>query len=143
MRLVIIDTLQMVRAPSGESLYAADYGDPSKLKRVADDCGIAVVVIHHTRKMGDSDALNTISGTTGITGCADSTLVLHRQARGLGDATIAITGRDVGFQELKLCFKDCRWELVEKTSAEELEERFVPEAVLQVLDFAKMLNGTW
>lgn len=143
LRLVIIDTLQMVRAPSGESLYASDYGDLSKLKRVADDCGIAIVVIHHTRKMGDSDALNTVSGTTGITGCADSTLVLHRQARGSGDATITITGRDIEFQELRIRFKDCRWELVEKTSAEELEERSVPEVVLQVLDFARMQSDAW
>jgi hypothetical protein len=135
LRLVFIDTLQMVRDASRESLYAADYGDLSKLKQVADGCSMAVVVIHHTRKMGDSDALNTVSGTTGITGSADSTLVLQRQTRSAGDATITITGRDVEFQELKLRFKDCRWELLEKTSTEELEERDVPDEVLQVLSF--------
>lgn len=30
---------------------------------------------------------------------------------------------------------DCEWELIEKTSKEELEEREVPDDVLRVLDF--------
>ena len=135
LRLVFIDTFQMVRDANNESLYAADYGDLTKLKKVADAGDMAIVVIHHTRKMGDSDALNTVSGTTGITGSADSTLVLHRQTRSAGDATLTVTGRDMEFQELKLRFKDCRWELLGKTNTGELEERDVPNEVLQVVSF--------
>ena len=73
MKLVIVDTFQMVRKPSRDSAYAADYADLTPLKRLADANGIAVVVVHHARKMGDADVFNTVSGTTGITGCADST----------------------------------------------------------------------
>ncbi len=141
--LVILDTLQMVRTQSRESAYAADYGDVGALKRFADAHGIGMLIIHHTRKMGDSDVFNTVSGTTGITGSADSTLVLSKGSRCDNNATLSIAGRDVEFQELKIRFADCRWELVEKTSKEELEERNVPDAVLRVLDFMATRPCDW
>ena len=53
-KLVIVDTFQMVREPSRDSAYAADYADLTPLKKLADANGIAVVVVHHTRKMGDA-----------------------------------------------------------------------------------------
>lgn len=141
--LVVIDTFQVVRSPSRDSAYAADYYDMTALKTFADEHGIAVLVIHHTRKMGDSDVFNTVSGTTGITGSADSTLVLTKNSRSDSNATLSIAGRDIPFQELKLRFNDCRWKLVEKTSTEELEEREVPDAILRVLDFMAATPGDW
>ena len=45
--LMIVDTLQKVRAPSRDSAYAADYGDVGALKGFADSRGLAVV----SRKM--------------------------------------------------------------------------------------------
>ena len=141
--LVIIDTLQRVRPPRADSSYAADYGDLGELKALADSRGLAVVAVHHTRKMGDADVLNRVSGTTGITGSADSTFVLAKQGRASEYATLSLTGRDVEFQELKLRFNDCSWELVEKTSAEELAVREVPDCVLKVLDFMEGREGEW
>ncbi len=134
--LVIIDTLQRVRPPRADSSYAADYGDLGALKELADSRGIAVVAVHHTRKMGDADVLNRVSGTTGITGSADSTMVLERASRGSSSATLVATGRDVEHQELRLRFQSRRWELVGRVSQEEIEEREVPECVLAVLSFA-------
>ena len=141
--LVIIDTFQMVREPSRDSAYAADYADLSPLKRLADDSGIAVVVVHHTRKMGDADVFNTVSGTTGITGCADSTMVLSNVNRADGNATLSIAGRDREFIELKVRFRQCRWNLIEVTSQEELEERDVPDDVLRTLDYMAGRLGQW
>lgn len=141
--LVIVDTLQKVRAHSRDSAYAADYGDVGALKGFADSRGLAVLAVHHTRKMGDTDVFNTVSGTTGITGSADSTFVLTKQSRTSEYAVLSITGRDVEFQELKLRFSDCHWELAEKTSAEELAEREVPKCVLRVLDFMEGREGEW
>ena len=141
--LVIIDTFQMVREPSRDSAYAADYADLSPLKRLADDSGIAVVVVHHTRKMGDADVFNTVSGTTGITGCADSTMVLSNVNRADGNATLSIAGRDREFIELKVRFRQCRWKLIEVTSQEELEERDVPDDVLRTLDYMAGRLGQW
>ncbi len=134
--LIIIDTLQRVRPPRADSSYAADYGDLGELKALADSRGIAVVAVHHTRKMGDADVLNRVSGTTGITGSADSTMVLERASRGSSSATLVATGRDVEHQELRLRFQSCRWELVGRVSQEEIEEREVPECVVAVLAFA-------
>ena len=142
-KLVIVDTFQMVREPSRDSAYAADYADLTPLKKLADANGIAVVVVHHTRKMGDADVFNTVSGTTGITGCADSTMVLSNVNRADGNATVSLTGRDREFLELKVRFRDCRWHLVEVTSREELEERDVPDDVLRTLDFMASQPGQW
>ena len=55
LKLVFVDTFQKVRSPSGDSIYAADYGDFSALKAVADKHSLAMVVVHHTRKMADEE----------------------------------------------------------------------------------------
>lgn len=93
LKLVFIDTFQKVRSPTGDSIYAADYGNFSALKSVADKHGLAMMVVHHTRKMADEDIMNTVSGPRGITGSADSIWVLKKASRGAGDATLTITGR--------------------------------------------------
>ena len=68
--LVIIDTLQMVRNPSVDSVYAADYSDVAEFKKFADNADIALILVHHTRKMRDPDVFNIVSGSTGVTGAA-------------------------------------------------------------------------
>lgn len=52
--LVVIDTLQMVRSAARDYSYSAEYRDISELKQFADDHGITVLVVHHTRKMVDA-----------------------------------------------------------------------------------------
>ncbi len=115
--LVVIDTLQKVRGMTGEANpYASDYRDLSKLKTLADESLIAILLIHHLRKMNDDDPLNMISGTTGISGATDSSFVLKPDKRGSDRATLYCTGRDIEYRELKLEFKrDTHiWELAEK-----------------------------
>lgn len=57
-KLVIIDTFQKVRdskSTGGKSgMYAGDYDDVSALKNISDKYGIAVVVVHHVRKLNSS-----------------------------------------------------------------------------------------
>ncbi|MEG2212211.1 MAG: AAA family ATPase [Raoultibacter sp.] len=142
-RLVVIDTFQAVRQANGDNSYAVDYRDLTTLKQFADKHNLAILVVHHTRKMSDSDVFNTVSGTTGITGCADSTFVLEKESRCTNSAKLSLTGRDVEFQELQLRFSDCHWLIVAKTSPEELAERLVPDAVLRVLDFMATHPGAW
>lgn len=144
LKLVFIDTFQKVRSPTSDSIYTADYGDFSALKSVADKHSLAMMVVHHTRKMADEDIMNTVSGSSGITGSADSIWVLKKASRGAGDATLTITGRDVEFRELKLALRDCRWNLIERTSEEELEERDIPDCVLKVVGFAmEHIGHSW
>lgn len=142
-KLVIVDTFQMVRDSKSDNAYAADYNDLTPLKQLADRSHIAIVVVHHTRKQGDSDVFNTVSGTNGITGCADSTMVLSNVNRADGNATLSLTGRDREFLELKIRFRQCRWLLIEKTSQEELEERDVPDDVLRTIDFMAAYPSQW
>lgn len=143
-KLVIVDTLQAVRNATNDNAYAADYGDLGMLKRFADEHGLAVLLIHHTRKMSDSsNVFNMVSGSNGIMGSADETMILAKSNFFDGKATLSVTGRDVDLAEYKLAFRDCRWELIEQTSRDELEERDVPAAVLTVLDFMSNRAGNW
>jgi hypothetical protein len=103
-KLVLIDTLARFRgSPSGDDRYAADYAAASSIKTVADRHDCAIVVIHHVRKMASEDIMDTVSGTNGLNGAADSTWVLTR-TRGEADASLFITGRDVEEQTLALRF---------------------------------------
>lgn len=90
-RLIIIDTLQKVRTAADVS-YGCDYNDLSLLKSFADQHHLTVLVIHHLRKMKGDDPLNRISGTTGIAGAADGTLVLIRSKRAESGAVLHWTG---------------------------------------------------
>ena len=58
-KLVVIDTLQRVRSTGGDSnLYANDYQDVGLLKQLADRHHIAILLIHHLRKLHDDDPMN-------------------------------------------------------------------------------------
>lgn len=143
-RLVIVDTLQKVRVATGDSVYASDYQDVGLLKAFADKHGLCILLVHHTRKMGDeSNIFNTISGSNGILGAADECLLLAKDAMFDGKATLSVTGRDVDLAEYKLEFIDCKWHLIGQTSREELREREVPGCVMSVLDFMATRPGAW
>lgn len=50
--LVVIDTLQQVRSLGSDNMsYANDYKDISALKSISDKYDIAIVCVHHLRKM--------------------------------------------------------------------------------------------
>lgn len=130
-RLIIIDTLQKVRTTADVS-YGCDYNDLSLLKSFADQHRLTVLVIHHLRKMKDDDLLNRISGTTGIAGAADGTLVLIRSKRSESGAALHCTGRDIQTRELVLEFnQDGRvWEL---RSDSAVDDPVLSEEVLEHL----------
>ena len=103
--LVVIDTLQRIRTVSNDvSPYANDYRDIGVLKALADRHRIAVLLIHHLRKLGDDDPMNMISGTTGLSGATDSNFVLRKSKRRENTATLYCTGRDIAYRELSLEF---------------------------------------
>ncbi|MEA4933462.1 MAG: AAA family ATPase [Lawsonibacter sp.] len=103
--LIVIDTLQRIRGVTNDvSPYANDYRDLGILKELADRHRIAILLIHHLRKMNDDDPMNMISGTTGISGATDSNFVLLKDKRGGNTATLYCTGRDIEYRELTLEF---------------------------------------
>ena len=115
-KLVVIDTLQRVRSAGGDSNpYANDYQDVGLLKQLADKHHIAILLIHHLRKLHDDDPMNMISGSTGLSGAADSAFVLQKNARSANAASLHCTGRDIPDRTLKLEFgeEDHIWKLLE------------------------------
>ena len=103
--LIVIDTLQRIRSIANDvNPYASDYRDLGILKELADRHRIAILLIHHLRKMNDDDPMNMISGTTGISGATDSNFVLRKDKRGGSTATLYCTGRDIEYRELTLEF---------------------------------------
>ena len=87
-KLVIIDTLQKVRDSKGSAgkagMYGNDYDDISSIKRIADGFNIAILLVHHLRKLQDSDdPFNDVSGSTGIIGAADTNFILRRKRSGM------------------------------------------------------------
>ena len=76
--------------------YAQDYKDLSSLKKIADNHGICIFVVHHTRKERDGgNIFNDMTGSTGIMGVADTGMILRKDDRFGDNATLCITGRDV------------------------------------------------
>ena len=57
--------------------YGSDCSELGALISVADKLGIAILLIHHTRKEHDSDTFNMISGATKLNGCADGSFCSH------------------------------------------------------------------
>jgi hypothetical protein len=113
-RLVVIDTLAKIKKPGkGKDIYHEDYAAICQFKDIADKYGVAIVLVHHTRKSKSDDIFETISGSTGLTGAVDTALVLNR-GRGAADAVLHLTGRDVEEQELALQWKEdnCTWLLM-------------------------------
>ncbi|MDE3017249.1 MAG: AAA family ATPase [Pseudomonadota bacterium] len=137
-RLIIVDTLQKVRGPTQGSgkTYELDYALITKLKQLADDSGVTIIVVHHVKKAEEADFIATVSGSFGLTGAADTILVLGRK-RGDADGVLQITGRDVEESSIALKFDKTtmRWLLL--GNAEEYSRSKQRQAILNLLLTAK------
>ena len=120
LKIVFIDTLQMVRSDT-DSSYGSDYKELSVLKALADKLEIAIIVVHHTRKCKDTDPFNMISGSTGISGCVDGSMVLIESKRGSRNAKLFCVGRDIENAEISLHFDSDlkKWIVTDELSASE------------------------
>ena len=137
-RLIIIDTLQKVRNPKGadQNGYEADYAAVSELKALADEYGVAIVLVHHQRKMEAEDPVDTVSGTTGLTGAVDTVLVLNNSGQGM---TLYGRGRDIEEIEKAVTFDvtSCLWRVEgEAQEVRRTDERSVILVTLKEADEA-------
>src|SRR5699024_262179 len=92
--VVILDTLGKVLPPAyaGESSYARDYRIGAELKGTVDAYpGSTLLAVHHTRKQASEDFMESVSGTNGLNGAADFTVVLSR-SRNDDKGTLQVTG---------------------------------------------------
>ena len=132
-RLIIIDTLQKIREAGGDKYsYANDYEVVGKLKRFADDCGVCLLLVHHTRKQQADDKFDMISGTNGLAGAADGAFLLQKEKRTDGNAVLDVAGRDQQDQRFYLTKDKERliWTL-ERTETEAWTEP--PDPVLEAV----------
>ena len=111
--LVVVDTLERIRKPAnGKSpLYSADYEAITGLQKIAIEYGIAIIVLHHDRKSDADDAFDTVSGTLGLTGAADTILIIKRRPNGV---VLYARGRDIEESETAMQFEKatCRWSIL-------------------------------
>jgi len=97
-RLVVIDTLGRVQGRSADTNgYSSAVGEIGSLQALSTAHNMAIVLVTHTRKVSDTqgaDFLESVLGSQGLAGTADSILVLRRK-RGEDTGTLYVTGREI------------------------------------------------
>ena len=131
-RLIVIDTFTTVRAQKkgNQPNYDADYESGKELQKLANERGIAIVIVYHLRKADADDAYDTINATLGLTGVVDSVLMTS------GSVTLFGRGRDLVEIEKGLEFNKnaCTWTIMGDAAAIRLtKER---EVILDALEEA-------
>lgn len=118
-RLVAIDTLQRVRArgDARRNAYEVDVEDLARLQNIFKDRAVGLLIVHHSKKDAGDDFLASVSGTYGITGSADTTLVIQRK-RLETFGKLVVTGRDVQEVEEPVQFNGMTWSSAPRSLAE-------------------------
>lgn len=109
--LVVIDVLQRIK-PAGSiarNSYENDYSAWAPLQRWATENRVAVLGLHHTKKGGADDPLEALSGSNGLSACADTTIVLDSDQNG---KTLYVRGRDVEEKETAVTFAAGNWSVL-------------------------------
>lgn len=118
--MIVIDTLQLVRGmtPGSVNAYASDYQFIRQVKETARRFRIAFVLVHHTNKLRNTqDSFERVSGSTGLMGAADSTILIER-GRGESNARVSGTGRDIFFDDFDIMFENGLWKRAARTEEE-------------------------
>ena len=108
--MVAVDTLGKVR-PHGDgrrNAYEVDVQAMARLQDLFRDRPVSLVIVHHARKDASDDFLASVSGTYGITGSADTIVVLRRK-RLESFGTVLVTGRDIADVEIPVRFEGLSW----------------------------------
>ncbi len=116
--LIIIDTLGRVKPGSkrGENAYEGDTRILGGLQGFALEKKIAIVVVHHLRKSaGETDDFEKVSGSMGITGAADSVMLIKGK-RGDKESTLSVVSRDFEPIDLVIALNGGRWSLLSSDS---------------------------
>ena len=132
-KLIVIDVLASFRPlrSGGEANYDSDYAALAPLQAMAGEFNIAILVVHHTRKMAhDGNPFDAISGTNGLAGCSDAAMILSKTGV---NATLYTRGRDVPPVDFAVSFssESCRWRI--EGLAEEVVRGDERQAILDAL----------
>lgn len=133
-RLIVVDVWRRIAPPhkAGTIGYNQDYEHLNEIHRLANDRGVAIVLVMHLKKAPSEtgDPFDDVMGSAGQVGVADTTLILRRAPSGI---TLYARGRDV--QEVELAVKfdadTCRWESL--GDAEKLREAQETNSIVNAL----------
>jgi hypothetical protein len=131
--VVAVDTLQRVRPVSSgkRGAYEVDVDDLGRLQGLFRDRRVALLIVHHARKDGSNDDfLASVSGTYGITGSADTIIVIRRKRLEVF-GQILVTGRDVRDAQSSVRFDGMVWQSAPEALASASFER---REVLRVIE---------
>jgi len=80
-RFVVIDVLQRVRGTSNrnDDAYQVDYKIIGAIQKLSVECNVMILVVHHTKKGRVDDAIDSISGSFGIAGATDGSIIIGKQ----------------------------------------------------------------
>jgi predicted ATP-dependent serine protease len=103
-QVIVFDTIKKVqRTRKGRDNYGEDYRDFGELQRLAVDHGVSIICVTHTTKFKNGDPFDDISGTRGVSGAADTLIVLTKDSDFF---TLRVKGRDIPDLEMCLDFDE-------------------------------------
>jgi len=150
---IAIDTLEHIRRSDKQNdnrkqergLYATDYNDMQMLRNIVNKYdGMTIMLIHHTRKMYDSDPLHTVTGSTGLTGAVDGIWVLDKDKRSGDTAILSIANRDTKGYSFKLQLDEdsCKWQYLGECEDEEKSDKEMLATAINNLFTATDITST-
>jgi len=163
-RLVVVDILERVRQlvaskdKDKRSAYSADYEALITLHELATEAMISILVLHHQRKLGADDLIDTLSGTLGLGGAVDSVRILGKEhLKGRKDRESDnkfLWGRGRDLEEFSISVKQNekgRWDVLGLTREEQpTEERAdiisvlaTCEGALSIKEIAEACNSDY
>lgn len=92
--VLFVDTLARVQGPArkNEPPYLHDYRTVAAVADLARRTDTAIVLVHHVRKAESSEVFDAVLGTTGLTGAADTVIIMTKVENGI---RCSLRGRDV------------------------------------------------
>lgn len=131
--LIIIDTFfkQVDFGAGKQNSYIKEYETTGKLQSFAIENNIALIVITHTRKAPSDDVFDSVLGTTGLTGSADTIWVIDKKQN---TSILEIIGKDVEPASIVMKFENFLWTFKENF----IDLRLTPEReeILNLLEDA-------
>jgi predicted transcriptional regulator len=61
-----------------QSIYDADYQSLQGFRALAHEFNVAILIVHHLRKVQGDDVYDDVNGTLGLTGATDTNIILKR-----------------------------------------------------------------
>ncbi len=133
-KLVIIDVFAKIKKPmKGRNWYENDYEAMSILKKLCEELSLSMILVVHFNKRTDfEDSFHSISGSTGLTGAAD-TIILLNGNRKMIKSKLTIVGRDIDQNDLTITFNKDRWQWLLEDDTDEDDKSDERKAIILLL----------